>query len=95
MNFGHIMILVVIIVGGMQWLKSVLEHIPPVGANPFPAWAWALILLPVSILISLLSTYAYAWVTEGLFALAVAQLAYDNIVKLVQSLVDKSSIGGK
>lgn len=88
MKVDWIFILVVAVntVGLLQWLKQLLEKVT---TAVMPAWLFPVLMPIFAIGLSLLQASTDAWVGYGLMGLSVAQLAYENIVKLVQKKVEE------
>lgn len=79
----------IVTVGAIQWIKSLLKQLPPdAGKEVIPSWVWAVAMPVIAVGMALLFSATPPWVTWGALAFALAQLGYDNIVKLVQKRID-------
>jgi divalent metal cation (Fe/Co/Zn/Cd) transporter len=73
----------VAVVGLVQFLKNLGNYFPNI-----PAWVWWLAMPAVALIVSISVFYLPGWVWNALMVLALAQLGYENIVKLVQKKIE-------
>jgi hypothetical protein len=83
-------------VGVMQWAKALSVLFPPKpGEKTVPDWVWALLLPLVVVGLAFLFSYTSPVIMAAIVALAVCQLGYENIVKLIQKKIDNLGDGGE
>ncbi len=84
-NWVFVLLVALNTVGLLQWLKQVLAG---AGAASLPAWLMPALMPIFAIGLALLQAHTPDWTSYGLAGLSVSQLAYENIVKLVQRKVE-------
>jgi hypothetical protein len=79
MDWTKVAEIAVAVVGLIQWVKGLLPKAP--------TWVWAVASAVGCLGIAAAVIYLPPWVLLGLVALAVSQLGYETIVKLILSKV--------
>ena len=89
LDWLFILAIAIVTIGALQWAKSLLKQLPPEpGKETIPSWVWAIAMPVLAVGLSLLFSASPSWVSWGALAFALAQLGYENIVKLVQRKID-------
>jgi hypothetical protein len=81
MDWKIIVSVAVAVVGLLQWIKGLLPKAP--------TWVWAVASAIGCIGAAAATFYLPGWVLLGMVALAVTQLGYETIVKLLLAKVDE------
>lgn len=89
LDWLFILSIAIVTIGALQWVKSLLKQLPPEpGKEVIPSWIWAVAMPLIAVGFALFFSITPVWVVWGFLAFALAQLGYDNIVKLVQKKID-------
>ena len=86
-DWSLILLGAVIVVGLLQALKNVSK------VKAWPAWAWTSLTAGASVLAAVVVYFLPPWINLCFLVFAVAQLGYENVVKLIGRIIDK--IGSK
>lgn len=80
MDWKQILAIAVAVVGIIQWFKGLFSKLP--------TWVWAVASAVGCLGVAAVTIYLPPWVLLGLVALAVSQLGYETIVKLILAKID-------
>ena len=85
LNWVLILSVAVSTIGLVAWMKKLIASIIP---TELPTIVWVLA-MPLSALgLGLLYVYGPQWSQIGIVSLAIVQIGYDNIIKLVQTKIE-------
>jgi len=85
MDWTKVVEIAVAVVGIIQWFKGLFAKLP--------TWVWAVASAVGCLGLAAVTFYLPPWVLLGLVALALAQLGYEAILKLILSKIPSAPVG--
>jgi hypothetical protein len=86
MNWVLIITVVLSVIGTIAWLKKLTEKI---GWIP-PDITWVISMPVVAMAYALVYDLVPIWAQIGVVGMSIVQLAYDNIIRLIQTKIDNA-----